>query len=111
MKVTRSSYQGRCWSISGHLKPSEALLKTVEDAVRKTGEGLTIDHYATFMVDALDQPCGDQGRTKASENARTIREQSFSRSVVLPYSDLEYEGIKTRLDALESRFVVCNPEE
>lgn len=41
----------------------------------------------------------------------SISEQSFSEPAMLPYSDLEYRGNKTRLDALVAKYAVRNPEE
>jgi fructose 1,6-bisphosphate aldolase/phosphatase len=45
-------------------------------------------------------------RTKASEKAHAIRQQGFSGSAMLGYHDLEYVGIKHRLDALDARFTL-----
>ncbi len=68
------------------------------------------DGKLTEPVDAFDHPYWDWIRTKACEKAHAIREQGFSGPAMLPYADLEYGGITTRLDALESRFFTRSPE-
>lgn len=60
----------------------------------------------TEPVDAFDHPYWEWVRTKASEKAHAIRQQGFSGSAMLGYHDLEYVGIKHRLDALDVRFAV-----
>ena len=57
-------------------------------------------------ADAFDHPYWDWVRTKVSQKAHDIRAQGFSGPAMLPYSDLEYGGIKERLKKLEARFTV-----
>ena len=57
-------------------------------------------------VDAFDHPYWDWVRDRVSEKAHDIRAQGFSGPAMLPYSDLEYGGIKERLKKLEARFTV-----
>ncbi|MCK5247898.1 fructose 1,6-bisphosphatase [Candidatus Bipolaricaulota bacterium] len=65
----------------------------------------------TEAIDVFDHPYWDWVRAKAAQKAHYIREQGFSGAAMLGIHDLEYVGINHRLDALESRFVVRNPEE
>jgi len=58
----------------------------------------------TESVDVFDHPYWEWVRSKASEKAHEIRRQGFSGAAMLGYHDLEYVGIKHRLDALDERF-------
>jgi fructose 1,6-bisphosphate aldolase/phosphatase len=60
----------------------------------------------TEPADAFDQPLWDYVRTKTSEEAIEIRRQGFFGSAMLPYSELEYGGIKEILERLEKKFVI-----
>jgi len=44
MKVTICAIKADVGSIGGHIKPSEKLLKTIEDFVKEKGKGLLIDY-------------------------------------------------------------------
>lgn len=63
------------------------------------------DGKLTEPVDVFDQPLWDYIRDKTSEKAIEIRKQGFFGSAMLPYSELEYGGIKEILEKLEKRFV------
>lgn len=56
------------------------------------------------VVDCFDNPAWDATRLKVQEKAVEMRRQGFSGAAMLPYSELEYGGIKTILDELQSQF-------
>ncbi|MFU8795257.1 MAG: fructose 1,6-bisphosphatase, partial [Dethiobacteria bacterium] len=58
----------------------------------------------TEPVDCFDHPYWDYIRNKAALKAEAIREQGFSGPAMLHYSELEYGGIVSILEKLESRF-------
>jgi len=60
----------------------------------------------TEPVDAFDHPYWDWVRARVAEKTHAIREQGFFGAAMLPYSDLEYGGIKERMKKLEGRFRV-----
>jgi len=60
----------------------------------------------TESVDAFDHPYWDWVREKASRKAHAIREQGFSGPAMLGYHELEYGGIRSRMENLDDRFVV-----
>lgn len=62
------------------------------------------DGKLTEPTDVFDHPYWDWVRNKVAEKAHSIREQGFSGAAMLPYADLEYGGIKARMQALEERF-------
>lgn len=62
------------------------------------------DGKLTEPTDVFDHPYWDWVRNKVAEKAHSIREQGFSGPAMLPYADLEYGGIKARMQALEERF-------
>ena len=62
------------------------------------------DGILTEPVDAFDHPYWDAIREKAARKADDLREQGFSGAAMLPYSELEYGGIKERMDVLDGRF-------
>ena len=62
------------------------------------------DGKLTEPTDVFDHPYWDWVRNKVAEKAHSIREQGFSGAAMLPYADLEYGGIKARMQALEKRF-------
>ena len=66
------------------------------------------DGKLTEPTDAFDHPYWDWVRNKVAEKAHSIREQGFSGAAMLPYADLEYGGIKARMQALEERFCTRN---
>ncbi len=57
-------------------------------------------------VDLFDHPYWDWIRQRVSRKACEMRAQGFSGPAMLPYPDLEYGGIKHRMEALETRFAV-----
>nr|MBN1857784.1 fructose 1,6-bisphosphatase [Candidatus Bipolaricaulota bacterium] len=57
-------------------------------------------------VDLFDHPYWDWIRQRVSRKASEMRAQGFSGPAMLPYPDLEYGGIKHRMEALETRFAV-----
>jgi fructose 1,6-bisphosphate aldolase/phosphatase len=60
----------------------------------------------TEPADAFDHPYWDYIRNKVSRKASDIREQGFSGSAMLDYSELEYGGIVEKMKKLESKFKV-----
>lgn len=60
----------------------------------------------TEAADAFDHPYWDQIRLKIAQKASDIREQGFSGAAMLPYSELEYGGIVSKMKQLEPRFYV-----
>jgi len=66
------------------------------------------DGKLTEPTDVFDHPYWDWVRNKVAEKAHSIREQGFSGAAMLPYADLEYGGIKARMQALEERFCTRN---
>ena len=66
------------------------------------------DGKLTEPTDVFDHPYWDWVRNKVAEKAHSIREQGFSGAAMLPYADLEYGGIKVRMQALEERFCIRN---
>ena len=53
MKITLSIIKADIGSIGGHIKPSEKLLQTVEDYVKKNGKGLIINSYVGHTGDDI----------------------------------------------------------
>lgn len=53
MKITLSIIKADIGSIGGHLKPSEKLVQTVENYIRKKGKSLLIDFYLGYTGDDL----------------------------------------------------------
>jgi fructose 1,6-bisphosphate aldolase/phosphatase len=53
MKITLSIIKADIGSIGGHIKPSEKLLKTVEDYIKLHGKGLLIDSYVGHTGDDI----------------------------------------------------------
>lgn len=60
----------------------------------------------TEPVDAFDHPFWDWVRNRVSEKAAEIRQQGFSGPAMLPYSELEYGGVKEKMADLDKRFFV-----
>jgi len=58
----------------------------------------------TEPVDCFAQPYWDHVREKVSRKACELREQGFSGSAMLPYSELEYGGIVETMEKLDSKF-------
>ena len=87
-------------SIGGSLGQSETPSKPGEAALLPAGNGTRIVH-----------PCWDWIRIDASGQAGHVREQGFSMPARLPYSDDPHGCIKTLLDALKSKSIVCSLEE
>ena len=56
--------------------------------------------------DLFEDPFWDEIRKKAHEKAIHLREQGFRGPAMLPMAELEYGGMKERLEELESRFKV-----
>jgi len=52
-KITLSIIKADIGSIGGHIKPSEKLLKTIEDWIKEKGEGLIEDFYVGFTGDDI----------------------------------------------------------
>lgn len=65
-------------------------------------------HHGKFTesVDAFDHPFWDHVRDNISQKAIEIRKQGFFGNAMLPYSELEYGGIVSKMEKLEKRFVV-----
>lgn len=53
MKITLSVIKADIGSIGGHIAPSQRLLETVRDFVRKHGEGLILDSYVSHTGDDI----------------------------------------------------------
>lgn len=64
------------------------------------------DGKLTEPADVFDQPYWDWVRNRIAGKAHDIRAQGFSGAAMLPYPDLEYGGIKERMEKLESRFAI-----
>ncbi|NLW35020.1 fructose-1,6-bisphosphate aldolase/phosphatase [Syntrophorhabdus aromaticivorans] len=64
----------------------------------------------TEPADAFDHPYWEYIRTKVSRKATEIRQQGFAGAAMLPYSELEYGGIVSKMNKLDPRFKV-NQEE
>jgi fructose 1,6-bisphosphate aldolase/phosphatase len=60
----------------------------------------------TEPVDAFAQPFWDEVRRRVSAKALDMRRQGFVGAAMLPMDELEYTGIKERLEKLDSRFRV-----
>lgn len=60
----------------------------------------------TEPADVFEHPYWDRIRNRTAEKAHDIRAQGFSGAAMLPYPDLEYGGIKQRMERLEARFHV-----
>ena len=60
----------------------------------------------TEPADTFDHPYWDYIRTKVSRKASELREQGFSGAAMLPYSELEYGGIVSKMEKLEPKFKV-----
>lgn len=60
----------------------------------------------TEPADAFDHPYWDYIREKVARKATDIREQGFAGAAMLPYSELEYGGIVTKMNKLDPRFKV-----
>lgn len=60
----------------------------------------------TEPADAFDHPYWDYIRNIVSRKATELRQQGFSGSAMLPYSELEYGGIVKKMGKLEPRFKV-----
>lgn len=58
----------------------------------------------TEPADCFDHPYWDYVREKVSRKAMEIREQGFSGSAMLPYSELEYGGIVETMERLDHKF-------
>jgi fructose 1,6-bisphosphate aldolase/phosphatase len=52
-KITLSVIKADIGSIGGHIRPSQKLLETVEDYIKKKGKGLLIDSYIGFTGDDI----------------------------------------------------------
>lgn len=52
-KITLSIIKADIGSIGGHIKPSQKLVETVENYVKKKGKGLFIDYYVGFTGDDI----------------------------------------------------------
>lgn len=52
-KITLSIIKADIGSIGGHIKPSEKLLETVEEHIKKRGKGLIIDYYIGYTGDDI----------------------------------------------------------
>ncbi len=53
MDITLSVIKADIGSIGGHIAPSQKLLATVRDHIKKHGEGLIRDHYISFTGDDI----------------------------------------------------------
>lgn len=60
----------------------------------------------TEPLDLFAHPFWEAVRHRASEKAMEMRRQGFSGAAMLPYSELEYGGIKHILEGLDRRFTV-----
>jgi fructose 1,6-bisphosphate aldolase/phosphatase len=60
----------------------------------------------TEPADAFDHPYWDYIRNMVSRKSTELRQQGFSGSAMLPYSELEYGGIVKKMERLEPRFKV-----
>jgi len=60
----------------------------------------------TDSMDLFAHPFWNTVRERAAEKAMEIRRQGFSGPAMLPYSELEYGGIVSILEKLETRFTI-----
>ncbi|MGE5172541.1 MAG: fructose-1,6-bisphosphate aldolase/phosphatase [Betaproteobacteria bacterium] len=60
----------------------------------------------TGPVDAFDHPFWDTVRERVSEKAVDMRRQGFFGAAMVPMAELEYTGIKEKLEVLEKRFTI-----
>jgi fructose 1,6-bisphosphate aldolase/phosphatase len=60
----------------------------------------------TEPADAFDHPYWDYIRNMVSRKSTELRQQGFSGSAMLPYSELEYGGIVKKMEKLEPKFKV-----
>ena len=60
----------------------------------------------TEPADCFDHPYWDYIRNIVSRKATELRQQGFSGSAMLPYSELEYGGIVKKMEKLEPMFKV-----
>ena len=60
----------------------------------------------TGPVDAFDHPFWDHVRNNISAKAIEMRKQGFFGPAMLPWTELEYTGIKETLEALDKKFKV-----
>lgn len=60
----------------------------------------------TEVVDLFDHPFWKTVQARAADKALEIRRQGFSGPAMLPYSELEYGGIVSILERLETRFKI-----
>ena len=60
MKITICAIKADVGSIGGHIKPSDKLLKTIEDFVKEKGKGLLIDYNISFTGDDIAILCTHQ---------------------------------------------------
>jgi fructose 1,6-bisphosphate aldolase/phosphatase len=65
----------------------------------------------TEPADAFDHPYWDYIRTNVSRKATELRQQGFAGSAMLPYSELEYGGIVSKMNKLDPRFKVRGEEK
>ncbi|OPY79647.1 MAG: Fructose-1,6-bisphosphatase [Syntrophorhabdus sp. PtaU1.Bin153] len=65
----------------------------------------------TEPADAFDHPYWDYIRTNVSRKATELRQQGFAGSAMLPYSELEYGGIVSKMNRLDPRFKVREEEK
>ncbi len=116
MKGTLSAIKADVGSIGSHTSPCVSIRTRSSMSLfdgPRIASGLAFcvrNGKLTEPVDWFDHPYWCWIRTKVSEKDRCIRKQGFSRSAMMPYSNLEAGGIKIRLDALQSKFAVRNPE-
>ncbi|MEY4773522.1 MAG: hypothetical protein RIT40_557 [Planctomycetota bacterium] len=62
------------------------------------------DGKLTEPVDAFAHPFWDEVRYRVAKKAIDMRQQGFFGAAMLPMSELEYTGIRERLDRLQPRF-------
>ncbi len=62
----------------------------------------------TEPEDTFDHPYWDWVRHQISRKTHEIRAQGFSGPAMLPYSDLEYGGIRERMKEIDKRFEICS---
>jgi fructose 1,6-bisphosphate aldolase/phosphatase len=65
----------------------------------------------TEVVDAFAHPFWDTIRDNVANKAVEMRRQGFFGAAMLPMTELEYTGIKEKLDVLERRFTVRSAAE
>ena len=63
----------------------------------------------TGPVDAFDHPYWDRVRAHVADKATEMRRQGFFGAAMLPWTELEYTGITSLLDALDARFRMRPP--